>query len=153
MKDEKIVTQELRTVTRPAKEEPGKTIRKETQCGNLYVTVAGNPPNQLFISMGKAGGCYSCLMGSMGRLIGMALQDGMSVERVIKALKGERCPGVSWDNGKQILSCPDAISQALTEYMEMIGRPVVIDEQKINKVVDRFKVVDQVNTNNENPEN
>ena len=107
----------------------GTTIRKRTACGSLYVTINGNPPTEVFVVMGKAGGCYSCWSDSLGRLLGMALQDGMPVVRAIKALKGARCPSMIYDEGKQVLSCPDAIAQALEEYMEGLGQKVDIQPE------------------------
>ena len=96
----------------------GLTEKVELMCGNLYVTVnydeEGNP-FEVFIQLGKAGGCgYSQLEG-LARMISLALRSGVQVDDVIEQLKGIRCPTVSYDNGRKLLSCSDAVAMGLRE--------------------------------------
>jgi len=49
----------------------------------------------------------------MGRLISLYLQHGGDIQNVIRTLKGIRGKYVSWDDGVQLLSIPDATAKAL----------------------------------------
>ena len=96
----------------------GLTEKVELMCGNLYVTVNYDEegvPFEVFIQLGKAGGCgYSQLEG-LARMISLAMRSGVSVDEITEQLKGIRCPTVSYANGKQFLSCADAVAMVLRE--------------------------------------
>jgi ribonucleoside-diphosphate reductase alpha chain len=103
---------------RPRPEETtGVTRLITTGCGKLYVTVNQDEVGfcEVFAQMGKTGGCASSQIESTGRLISLALRSGVKMEAIVKQINGIRCPHSIWQNGRQVLSCPDAISQILSQ--------------------------------------
>ena len=69
--------------------------------------------------MGKTGGCASSQIESTGRLISLALRSGVKIDAIIKQITGIRCPSSNWQNGSQVLSCPDAIAKVLSHVAEV----------------------------------
>ncbi|GEM_PF-1133826 len=97
----------------------GHTVRMNTGCGHLYVTVnetEDGTPFELFNHMGKAGGCAASQNEAIGRLISYALRCGARIEPLIKQLKGISCHRPAWGEDGKISSCSDAISKALEKY-------------------------------------
>ncbi len=97
----------------------GETIKCRTGCGNCYVIVnvdKDGKPSEVFVNLGKAGGCAAAQTEALGRVITVALQAGASVERIIKQLSGISCHLT--DVGTGTHSCADAISLALRTVTE-----------------------------------
>ncbi len=105
----------------------GVTHRLNTGCGKLYVTVNKDEVGfcEVFAQMGKTGGCASSQIESTGRLISLALRSGVKIDAIIKQIIGIRCPNPIWQNGRQVLSCPDAIGQVLAKVAEVDEPPPV----------------------------
>ena len=94
----------------------GATYRTVTGCGNLYVTINEDENGlifELFTQMGKAGGCASSQSEAIGRLLSISLRAGVEPQFLVEQLKGIRCHNSKTTDGRDILSCADAVAQAL----------------------------------------
>jgi ribonucleoside-diphosphate reductase alpha chain len=99
----------------------GSTRKMTTGCGSLYVTINEDEKGlfEVFATMGKSGGCAASQIESVSRLISLALRSGIDIEKIIKQIKGVRCPNQAWEKGGRIYSCADAIGKALERYLRM----------------------------------
>jgi len=94
----------------------GTTTKVTTGCGNLYITINvddRNLPFEVFIQMGKAGGCAASQLEAIGRLVSLALRSGVENSKIVEQLRGIRCPSPSWEKSGRIFSCSDAIARVL----------------------------------------
>ncbi len=93
----------------------GRTLKLRLPQGSLYVTAnsEGAGMEEVFVNIGKLGGDEKADAEAMGRLISLYLQHGGEIQNVIRTLKGIRGKYVSWDDGVQLLSIPDAVAKAL----------------------------------------
>jgi len=98
----------------------GFTERVTTGCGYIYVTVNSDERGicEVFSTLGKAGGCASAQLESTCRLISLALRSGVEVAKVVKQLRGIRCPSIAWEGGKSVLSCADAMASVLEKQIK-----------------------------------
>ncbi len=98
----------------------GKTHKVKSGCGNLYVTVNRDEFGvcEVFVSVGKSGGCIASQSEAVGRLISLALRSGVKLDSVARQLVGIRCPNPSFYEGNTILSCADGIAHVLEKYTD-----------------------------------
>ncbi len=98
----------------------GTTTKVSTGCGNLYVTINVDEqerPFELFTQMGKAGGCAASQLEAIGRLVSLGFRSGIEVKAIIEQLRNIRCPSPSWEKGKRIFSCADAIARVIEKRL------------------------------------
>jgi ribonucleoside-diphosphate reductase alpha chain len=103
----------------------GTTTKIATGCGNLYVTINVDEkslPFEVFMSMGKAGGCAMSQLEALGRLVSLALRSGIEATAIIEQIRGIRCPSPSWEKGGRIFSCSDAIARVLERRLHGAGK-------------------------------
>lgn len=95
----------------------GVTRKVETGCGSLYVTLNSKDDKlfEVFVSLGKSGGCAAAQVESIGRLISLALRSGVELSSVIKHLVGISCHAPAGFGPNRVLSCSDAIAKALQQ--------------------------------------
>ena len=124
-KEEKILKPRIRPNTTH-----GDTTKVKTGCGNCYITINEDKDGlcEVFIKMGKSGGCQSSFTEVIGRLISLSLRAGLDIESIIKQLNNIHCPEPIWQDQKVITSCVDAIGKALKSYIEAKGIKVKEDE-------------------------
>ena len=101
-------------------------FRIETGNGTLYVTVSSNvdkKPVEIFVSLGKSGQVMNTLTEALGRVMSVALQDGVPLDNIIKTIIGLNSDKPVWtrleDTDKkpiQILSIPDGVAKLLDRY-------------------------------------
>jgi ribonucleoside-diphosphate reductase alpha chain len=91
-------------------------------CGTLFVTVNKDEKGicEVFANLGKAGGCPSQSEATC-RAVSAALRSGVDPKVMVDQLRGIRClsTAVARKSNKEVnvLSCPDAIAQALEEAL------------------------------------
>jgi ribonucleoside-diphosphate reductase alpha chain len=101
----------------------GKTVRMETGCGSLYVTINEDDEGvfEVFNTMGKAGGCAASQCEAIGRLISLAWRSGVDVDRVVKQLRGIHCQKPFGFGDNRVNSCADAIGRAIQTFLKTNG--------------------------------
>ena len=94
----------------------GVTERVRTGHGNMFVTInydENDEPFEVFIAVGKAGGCDSAQLEGISRLTTLALRAGIDPKQVVEHLRGITCCPV-WDGGTLVRSAPDAVAVVLS---------------------------------------
>ncbi|MDV3294140.1 MAG: adenosylcobalamin-dependent ribonucleoside-diphosphate reductase [Nitrososphaerales archaeon] len=118
LETEKVVKktdeQHKQTFERPRLME-GKTLKLKLPQGGLYLTanLVDGVPKEVFVTLGKSGGDEKADAEAIGRLISLYLQHGGDLKSAISTLKGIKGKYVSWDEGTQLQSIPDAVAKAL----------------------------------------
>lgn len=98
----------------------GHTAKIKTGCGNMYVTVNHDDVGlvEVFGKLGKAGGCASAQLEGLCRMISVALRCDVSLDEIVDHLKGIRCASPLWDEGREVMSCADAIASVLEKELK-----------------------------------
>jgi ribonucleoside-diphosphate reductase alpha chain len=93
----------------------GRTLKLKLPQGGIYVTanMLNGETKEVFVTLGKSGGDEKADAEALGRLISLYLQHGGEMRNVISTLKGIKGKYVSWDEGTQLQSIPDAVAKAL----------------------------------------
>jgi ribonucleoside-diphosphate reductase alpha chain len=109
----------------------GHTVKMQTGCGTLYVTInvdaAGNL-TELFASHGKAGVCSQAQCEAIGRLGSMSLRAGVDPQAVINQLRGITCHETAGMGPSKVLSCADGIAKAIVLALEKTGVQVQAEQ-------------------------
>ena len=97
----------------------GLTRRIKTGEGTLYITINEDEKGlcEVFTTIGKAGGNAAAQSEAISRLISLALRSGINPKSIVRQLKGISGPNPTWEDGRLILSTPDAIGKALDDYL------------------------------------
>lgn len=105
---------------------PGCTYQTKTGCGTLYITIneCDGEPFEVFITMGKAGGCAASQLESIGRSISLGLRYGVPPAQFIKQFQGISCHSPVVEQGNKVLSCADAIAKAIKLHMDGKNEPL-----------------------------
>ena len=123
----------------------GTTTKVSTGCGNLYVTINNDEmgrPFEVFMQMGKGGGCAMSQLEAIGRLVSLALRSRVDVDSIISQLKGIRCPQPSWEKGGgRIFSCSDAVARVIERRMtETKKSEEKILEENAGHIISSFEI-------------
>jgi ribonucleoside-diphosphate reductase alpha chain len=104
--------------TRPIQTQ-GITRRIRTGEGTLYITINQDENGlcEVFTTIGKAGGHAAAQSEAISRLISLSLRSGIDPNAIVRQLKGISGPNPTWEDGRLILSTPDAIGKALDDYL------------------------------------
>jgi len=135
---EKEIVYETKIKPRPRPEVVvGTTEKIPTGLGDMYITINEDPEGmcELFVSHGKSGGEATAMNEAIGRLISIALRSRVEPKVIAKHLKGIRGASPVWQNGELILSCPDAIGEAIDRYVERSKKLNLDFDTNINPTV------------------
>jgi ribonucleoside-diphosphate reductase alpha chain len=87
----------------------------------MYVTINEDSQQrffELFNTVGKAGGCAASQCEAIGRLVSLAWRSGLPPEPIIKQLIGISCHKPAGFGKNKVVSCADAIAQAVRQHLE-----------------------------------
>mgnify|MGYP000710485849 CR=1 FL=1 len=116
----------------------GRTIETKTGCGSLYVTINEDEYGiaEVFVQLGKSGGCAASQTEAIGRLLSIALRSWVNPEALIRQLKGIRCPSVGFDEGEIITSCADGVAKVLEKYLKGEYKRIKFDIEGIKPLTE-----------------
>lgn len=122
----------------------GKTYKVRSGCGKLYVTInhCDGKPYEVFVKSAGNGGC-DANNNAIGRLISIALRNGVELDAITKQLSRVTCPSAMKNgcdyNGK---SCADIIGKILRECSgeTTTTTPIVEPNRKVNVKPDRSMI-------------
>ncbi|MCP8307391.1 MAG: vitamin B12-dependent ribonucleotide reductase [archaeon] len=99
----------------------GVRLRKRTGCGNIYTKVFNNEHNEpieIFITLGKAGGCAAAFTEGLARACSLALKYGVTLKELEDELMGISCHKQEGIGQNRVLSCIDAVAKSIEEMFE-----------------------------------
>ncbi len=116
----------------------GVTIETKTGCGSLYVTINEDEYGiaEVFVQLGKSGGCAASQTEAIGRLLSVALRSWVDPQALIRQLKGIRCPSVGFDNGEIITSCADGVAKVLEKHLKGEYRKIRLDVKGVKPLTE-----------------
>jgi ribonucleoside-diphosphate reductase alpha chain len=131
-KKEKLSSQTSQTTTsaklsprqRPTITE-GVTMRVRLGCDTkLFITINEDQEGlaEVFLSLGKSGGCVASHIESMSRLISLTLRSRIDPEMIIDQLQTIRCPSPTFNETGPIHSCADAVAQSLRTFLAQYSK-------------------------------
>ncbi|MBT3215854.1 MAG: adenosylcobalamin-dependent ribonucleoside-diphosphate reductase [Candidatus Marinimicrobia bacterium] len=122
----------------------GQTRRIRTGEGSLYITINEDENGlcEIFTTIGKAGGNAAAQSEAISRLISLALRSGINPTSIVKQLKGISGPNPAWEDGRLVLSTPDAIGKALDDYL----KDIQTKDQKDEHPSAQFTMVSEAET-------
>jgi ribonucleoside-diphosphate reductase alpha chain len=96
----------------------GKTIEVSLDCGHLYVVLNYQDDKlfEVFINLGKTGGCARAQLEAISRLVSLGLRCGVDKKEIVDQLKEIRCPNQSVCKGNTYLSCADAVAKIIEKH-------------------------------------
>jgi ribonucleoside-diphosphate reductase alpha chain len=103
----------------------GFTTKVKTGFGNLYLTVneCEGKPFEVFAIIGKSGRSTTAKTEAIGRLVSLALRSGIDLKEIVAQLKGIGGEHPVFQEGRLVLSVPDAIGRVLEKQYLNIGKP------------------------------
>lgn len=110
----------------------GKTLRMETGCGTMHITLNATedyPIFEVFSVGGKNGSCHSVFVNFANIMISRALRLGDDPREIIDDIRHLTCPK-SYGNGTK--SCPQALAECMEKFL---------DESYDWDEIDEFEVV------------
>jgi ribonucleoside-diphosphate reductase alpha chain len=110
----------------------GVTERIITGCGSLYVTINSDEQGlcEIFVQMGKSGGCPASQNEAVGRLVSLGLRSNIPLPEIIEQLSSIRCPCPTNANGIPVLSCADGLATILSKHINNDTKPIVEEDQR-----------------------
>ncbi len=126
----------------------GATIETRTGCGSLYVTINEDEYGiaEVFVQLGKSGGCAASQTEAIGRLMSIALRSYVDPEALIRQLKGIRCPSVGFDNGEVITSCADGVAKVLEKHLRGEYKKIKMDVKGVKPLTEFTGEVEETKT-------
>jgi len=123
----------------------GTTYKMQSGCGKLYITIneRNGRPYEVFVQTAGSGGCQAN-SEAIGRLISLALRNGVPSKEIIKQLKRVKC-AAAIKNGCDGKSCADIIAKCIEEFYSVIDDDgdsdvsVVVSDEKLTIPQDLFR--------------
>lgn len=97
------------------------TIEHPTPCGDGFFTLTAvdGKPFEVFVRIGKNGGCPRASLDTLARAMSIGLRSGADLADFIRTCRGVTCSRPPcYDHGELITSCHDAMGRALKEAQE-----------------------------------